>query len=298
MSPAYVFLSIVVAVRCQSLHIFHSNCNIFRVVIGVVPVVSDYYSKNSPFQWCGCQTKLQNQFQNFNRKCFWFSLCRLIAADRPYWWIYQGGPYATQVRPPLEQKPLTCETTPGIPSAEIALLFSMLYLIASGQVGRTLDHFSIAPSSSFVRSQLCYGSVSFALFAVVAVTQLFYATHFLHQCYFGIIFGVTTSHLIIRNDGLRLVTAASKRNAMYLFLLVVIASLAFYTLTYIVVGDPRWSTHRVSPHTDSTVARFYRPTFKSWQSRIGFYIRRPSIGAWIRMPCGPTAPAHTRLSTI
>lgn len=171
---------------------------------------------------------------------------RLIAADRPYWWIYQGGPYETVTRPPLEQRLLTCETTPGMPSSEIALLFSMLYLIVSGQVGRSFDYLSFAPSSSFIRSQIFYGGASFALFAIVAISQLFYATHFLHQCYFGIIFGVTISHLIIRNNLLEMIGACSRAQALCLFLLVALASLVFYGAAYVIVGDPRWSTHRVS----------------------------------------------------
>lgn len=168
---------------------------------------------------------------------------RLIAADRPYWWSYKGNAFASISRPSIEQKSLTCETTPGMPSAEIALLFALLYLNASGQIHRGSN---IIPSTSFLRSQVIYGGISFIAFVIVAIAQQYFALHFCHQCYFGIIFGVVIAHLIVRNDLLRLILTSRRRNAFYLFLLVVLISMAFYAATFVIVGDPRWSTHRVS----------------------------------------------------
>lgn len=172
---------------------------------------------------------------------------RLIAADRPYWWN------SSCEEPLCSDKILriiTCETTPGLPSAKIALLFAIIYLFATGQINR---HSIRSKTTSIYWSQLKFGGISLIAFSIVSISQIYLAVNFLHQCYSGVVFGIASAHLLIQNNLVRRILGSSRPIAMCVFFIVVITSLAFYVVSYIIVGDPRWSIHKVNAWKHQTL---------------------------------------------
>lgn len=118
---------------------------------------------------------------------------RALAEDRPYWWVHETKVYTSLTRPTLYQTERTCETSPGSPSGHLMVASSFLYvmLLASEKLIVLYCH--------RYRRQLRYlARTIFAMtLALLAVSRMYFATHFFHQCVFGAVLGICISETFI-----------------------------------------------------------------------------------------------------
>lgn len=121
------------------------------------------------------------------------SIFRIISEDRPFWWVHETKAYSSLTRPVLYQTERTCETSPGSPSGHMMIAATFLYLMLIAVekliVLKCMKH----------RKPLRYlARTIFALILLVtAISRMYFATHFLHQCVFGVVLGVCVSECVI-----------------------------------------------------------------------------------------------------
>lgn len=100
--------------------------------------------------------------------------------------------YNALTRPKLYQTERTCETSPGSPSGHMmvaaSFLFVMLIAVEKLIVLKALKH----------RRLLRYiARAVFALILIVtAISRMYFAAHFLHQCIFGTVLGMAISETL------------------------------------------------------------------------------------------------------
>lgn len=122
-------------------------------------------------------------------------LFRLLNEDRPYWWVHETKVYTTLTRPKIYQNERTCETSPGSPSGHMMIassfLFVMLIAVEKLIVQRTIK-------SPQRRKPLRYlaRTVFTLILITTAISRMYFATHFLHQCIFGAVLGISISETL------------------------------------------------------------------------------------------------------
>ncbi|XP_063238749.1 glucose-6-phosphatase 2 [Bacillus rossius redtenbacheri] len=151
----------------------------------------------------------------------------LLMEHRPYWWVRETALYGGPERAPsLRQTPLTCETGPGCPSGHVMGYAAVAYLLASS--------LSEGVPRSLARGvwALYWGTV-----LLVALSRLYVATHFPHQCALGALGGLAVAWLLAGRDWHRTPRRAALLGALGLCLVPVAA----YWLQKLLGVDPQWS---------------------------------------------------------
>lgn len=65
---------------------------------------------------------------------FYLFLHRVMAGDRPYWWVHESPYYLDKNMPFLNQYSMTCETGPGMPSGHSTLNAALFFLLATALI--------------------------------------------------------------------------------------------------------------------------------------------------------------------
>lgn len=116
----------------------------------------------------------------------------ILSGDRPYWWVHETKVYTSLTRPTLYQNERTCETSPGSPSGHMMIassfLFVMLIAVEKLIVLKTFKH------RRFLR--YIARTVFASILILTAISRMYFAAHFLHQCIFGAILGITIAETI------------------------------------------------------------------------------------------------------
>lgn len=124
------------------------------------------------------------------------SLKWIISEDRPFSWIHETKTYTSLTIPTLYQTERTCETSPGSPSGHMMLASSFLYLILN-EVEEQIQQ-KLIKWQKFVK---LLARVVFGLMLIfTALSRMYFAAHFLHQCIFGIVLGISISRTLIHSN--------------------------------------------------------------------------------------------------
>lgn len=66
---------------------------------------------------------------------------RILAEDRPYWWVSETKTYTSLTRPTLYQTEKTCETSPGSPSGHLTFASAVFYVLLTESEDCLQKHF-------------------------------------------------------------------------------------------------------------------------------------------------------------
>nr|CAD7576935.1 unnamed protein product [Timema californicum] len=112
----------------------------------------------------------------------------LLMEDRPFWWVRETNVYGKGDLarfPKLRQTPLTCETGPGSPSGHVMGYGAVAYCLVVWFIKMFVKNnkkLSARTKSRVVVSVWILYAVTIVL---VALSRLYVATHFPHQCLLG-----------------------------------------------------------------------------------------------------------------
>ncbi|CAG2062961.1 unnamed protein product, partial [Timema podura] len=112
----------------------------------------------------------------------------LLMEDRPFWWVRETDVYGKGDLarfPKLRQTPLTCETGPGSPSGHVmgygAVAYCLVVWFIKMFVKNNKKLSASTKSRVIVSAWILYG----VTIVLVALSRLYVATHFPHQCLLG-----------------------------------------------------------------------------------------------------------------
>lgn len=189
----------------------------------------------------------------------------LLADSRPYWWVKQTESYGQQARPELRQTELTCETSAGSPSGHVLLNAACWYVLVHFAVRslqkRQAQQLIRGRTNSMIRflKPLCWTLYAVGL-CMVALSRMYFACHYLHQCVMGAVLGWSLCHLLVeRNNGKamhQLLTAGRLQLAAYFGAMVAVAAAVYFGQIAIGV-DPLWSVRTAFNHCKDPL--FVRP---------------------------------------
>lgn len=176
-----------------------------------------------------------------NTICF-----RILASDRPYWWIYESGPFKrTGISIPyIMQKRSTCEATAGNPSAEMMVFTTIVCIFIAYSLDKSSAKTKYLPKC-IIGHNVLFSIFAFLLCVVIGLTQQFLAVHFLHQIYSGALFGMIVGFLLGKKGAFDRCALSGKRNGFVLVLICIVVTIGFYVTAHYLVNDPRWSIHKV-----------------------------------------------------
>lgn len=171
------------------------------------------------------------------------SCFRYFAADRPYWWVQETKIYSPLNRPVLYQTERTCETSPGSPSGHMMIGAGFLFMSLVTIEKLIVRNFQSTASRCILRylARLLFG----AFLIVLAVSRMYFATHFLHQCVLGAVFGICITEAVIftkLTDKIQLMPKTSWFNTGFFMTAGVGAS---YWIVKYFYGNPMESVHLV-----------------------------------------------------
>nr|CAD7408792.1 unnamed protein product [Timema cristinae] len=112
----------------------------------------------------------------------------LLMEDRPFWWVRETDVYGKGDLarfPKLRQTPLTCETGPGSPSGHVMGYGAVAYCLVVWFIKMFVKNnkkLSARTKSRVIVSVWILYAVTIVL---VALSRLYVATHFPHQCLLG-----------------------------------------------------------------------------------------------------------------
>lgn len=116
-----------------------------------------------------------------------FNILRILSGDRPYWWIHETNLYNALTRPTLYQTERTCETSPGSPSGHMMVAASFLFVMLIA-----VEKFIVLKTFNQRRILRYIARAVFALILILtAISRMYFAAHFFHQCIFGALLGMT-----------------------------------------------------------------------------------------------------------
>lgn len=173
-------------------------------------------------------------------------ILRLLASDRPYWWIYEPGAFKRTGLsiPYIMQKRQTCEATAGNPSSEMMVLATIVCIFIAYSLDKSTVKTKYLPKC-IIRHNVLFSIFAFLLCIVVGLTQQFLATHFLHQIYSGALFGMIVGFLLGKKGTFDRCALYNKRKGFALILIFIVMTIGLYAAAHYLVNDPRWSIHKV-----------------------------------------------------
>ncbi|XP_055543847.1 glucose-6-phosphatase 3 isoform X1 [Wyeomyia smithii] len=157
----------------------------------------------------------------------------ILAEDRPFWWVRETKEFTTLNRPKLYQNEYTCEPSPGNPSGHLMTSTTYLYVIFSVLEEAGFQY----GKSAVVTLRICY----YAILLFISISRMYFGCHFLHQCIFGIVFGVALTKLTMSLSFEKHLTKLTRKRRMAYFCLICLILLAVYWGQKLVGIDPQWS---------------------------------------------------------
>lgn len=165
---------------------------------------------------------------------------RLIAEDRPYWWVMETNAYTMFTRPNLRQTYLTCETSSGSPSGH-SMLFATILFVAMQDALHTMPWYRAASNTV----KYCTWNIFISLLTLVAISRMYFACHFLHQCLFGVVIGVSIGHIIRQPHLQRQLIDMRTLDALVIGIALVLLTVVVYFGQILLQIDPQWSVRKV-----------------------------------------------------
>lgn len=169
-----------------------------------------------------------------------FRWCRLFAEDRPYWWIQETEVYSDLTRPNFRQTHLTCETSAGNPSGHVMFTAAIFY-VGMTNILYTTNWYR----RSGVITKYCIWNIFVAALALVTVSRVYFAAHFLHQCIFGAGLGVLIGYWLQRPDIHRRLTEMSMKKSFSLWIAMLLLATIVFCGHFLLDKDPHWSIRKV-----------------------------------------------------
>ncbi|XP_067004675.2 glucose-6-phosphatase catalytic subunit 1 [Anabrus simplex] len=181
----------------------------------------------------------------------------LLMEDRPYWWVREMAflekPSLTNVPPPLRQTHLTCETGPGSPSGHVMGATAVAYVVVQWCIERFVVNNSRL-SNGQKKNVIRFLWLLFVLAMVfVALSRLYVATHFPHQCFLGFFCGLGVGWLFTSKQSsvTRWWQDGSRPKLLLASLLMSSISVGAYWLQKALGIDPQWSVRMAFKWCDS-----------------------------------------------
>ena len=150
----------------------------------------------------------------------------LTFGHRPYWWAQAF--IEEENRPPIQQRHLTCETGPGMPSGHV-MVSMVTYSVL---VGYIVSHSSFKQSNK----KFVYGTFITGI-CLVAMARLLLAAHFIHQVFFGSVVGIC----LIRLANSPRFVDITRSKTILTSLLVFATGALIYALLWLSGFEPTWT---------------------------------------------------------
>lgn len=80
---------------------------------------------------------------------------------------------------------------------------------------------------------------------LIAISRMYFACHFFHQCVLGIFFGIAISHFLQHRKVNQCLTEMRRKNGLLLGILLVIICVSVYYSHYFVSSNPQWAVKKV-----------------------------------------------------
>lgn len=143
-------------------------------------------------------------------------------------------------RPDLRQTHLTCETSAGNPSGHVMFAATIFY-VGTSNILHSMSWYR--KSGSIVR--YCIWNIFLAFLAMITVSRLYFACHFLHQCLLGAALGILIGHLLNESKISRKLNRMGLVSAAATYSMILSLAVAIYGSHYIMQKDPQWSIRKV-----------------------------------------------------
>lgn len=164
----------------------------------------------------------------------------LIAEDRPYWWVMETNAYTMLTRPSLRQTYLTCETSAGSPSGH-SMLFATILFVAMQDALQSMQWYRTANNTV----KYCTWNIFITFITLVAISRMYFACHFLHQCLLGVVIGISIGHCIRQPYVQQQLIDMRMADALVIGIVFVLLTGLFYFGQMFLRIDPQWSVRKV-----------------------------------------------------
>lgn len=173
----------------------------------------------------------------------WFNtlLKWLLMEDRPYWWVREFHDLGA---PDLQQTPLTCETGPGSPSGHVMGFAALLFAIVRWIIADFIKNSSELQENQKRKRIWGLWVIVIIMLIMVALSRVYIAAHFPHQCILGAVLGILVGYLLTDNGRWCVTDWWQKggRFRMLVFSVLMIGISAGSYFLQIALGiDPQWS---------------------------------------------------------
>lgn len=162
----------------------------------------------------------------------------IISEDRPYWWVHETSAYTSITRPTLYQTERTCETSPGSPSGHMMVAGAFIHLIYD-EINRQIER----KAENNIKLRILNRFAFITILTITAVSRMYFAAHFLHQCLFGCILGIIISILINRSDNFEEISNVNKSKWFKITILMSVTTTVIFWLHKLISGNPMNSVH-------------------------------------------------------
>jgi glucose-6-phosphatase len=163
----------------------------------------------------------------------------ILDEDRPYWWIHESKAYTSLTRPTLYQTERTCETSAGSPSGHLMLAACFLHVIYDEINSRIRGNAKLKILNKVALLSLLF---------VTAVSRMYFAAHFLHQCILGGVIGILVSTLMTRRGFSERFARFEKRTWVTIIVWMVISVISIYWAHKFISGNPMKSVQLAFQH--------------------------------------------------
>ncbi|XP_055596075.1 glucose-6-phosphatase 3 isoform X2 [Uranotaenia lowii] len=157
----------------------------------------------------------------------------ILAEDRPFWWVRETKEFSSLNRPKLYQNELTCEPSPGNPSGHLMTSTTFLYVIFSVLEDAGLQH----GKAVVIVLRACY----YLALCLISISRMYFGCHFLHQCIFGILFGVLFTKFTMSLSFEKYLSKLSRKRRLAYVFLTCLLLLGVYWGQKLFGVDPQWS---------------------------------------------------------
>ncbi|KAG5670407.1 hypothetical protein PVAND_000675 [Polypedilum vanderplanki] len=209
----------------------------------------------------------------------------ILDEDRPYWWVNETKAYTSLTRPILYQTERTCETSGGSPSGHSMIAACFLYIIYD-EINRQIDN---RPSMSHkvILKILNKIGLTFIL-TITAISRMYFAAHFLHQCILGFMLGLLVANLMANHGLAEKFSSFEKRTWMTIIAWMIILVVSIYWAHKLISGNPMKTVELAFKHCKD-------PLYPKPETTVVFSALR-----CIAMSCGIllNAPIYKRESKL
>ncbi|KAJ6628037.1 Glucose-6-phosphatase catalytic subunit 1, partial [Pseudolycoriella hygida] len=157
----------------------------------------------------------------------------IVSEGRPYWYVF-----SMENRPILRQTEITCETSSGNPSGHVMFQAAFLYLILTELMNQLHRRKCFTKKTSKILGWFVY----LCLINMVALSRMYFACHFFHQCLLGAILGHFIARYTVRNTaGMEKMYEFSKLRMLAIGIIVAATAASVFFGQKLFGRDPLWS---------------------------------------------------------